>query len=240
MDPEDKDGNKDQDGCAEPDNDSDGVLDVIDSCPMEPEDKDRFFDEDGCPDKDNDGDSVADANDRCPNDPETPNGYQDDDGCPDASETGGPTLAQDRIDLAGARIDFAGANSSDLTSGSKALLDQVAKLISGGNVQVRIEVHAPLSTRSNNKAQIARAQRRDRTLSDRRATVILRYLVAAGVPLADLQSVGLGSSRPRGDLQASDASTGACGLHSHPAGAPIKIGSCHEGPRSARTRHRGL
>jgi outer membrane protein OmpA-like peptidoglycan-associated protein len=69
---EDKDGYQDEDGCPEPDNDGDGVLDVDDGakdatgygqCRDNPEDKDGFEDEDGCPDLDNDGDGELDVND---------------------------------------------------------------------------------------------------------------------------------------------------------------------------------
>ena len=203
--PEDKDGFQDRDGCPEPDNDRDGVFDVLDTCIDQKEDKDGFADDDGCPDEDNDGDNVADATDRCPNDPETVNGYEDDDGCPDARETGGPTLGADRIDLSGARIEFTGASTSELNAASTALLTQVADVIKRSNVQVRIEVHVPLGTRSSSRNQINRAQQADKQLSERRARAILRYLVDRGrVPLADLQAVGLGSARPRGDIPPTD------------------------------------
>jgi len=82
FEPEDLDGYRDEDGCPDPDNDGDGILDPADKC-MEPEDIDGFEDQDGCPDPDNDGDGLADTVDRCPNERETENGYQDDDGCPD-------------------------------------------------------------------------------------------------------------------------------------------------------------
>src|ERR671931_176028 len=107
--PEDKDGFQDSDGCPDPDNDNDGLLDAADKCPMEagppqnlgcpthdkdgdgiddekdkcpdePEDKDGFQDQDGCPDLDNDRDGIADANDRCPN----AAGPSENNGCPDA------------------------------------------------------------------------------------------------------------------------------------------------------------
>src|SRR5205814_1011179 len=48
--PEDKDGFQDDDGCPEPDNDMDGVLDKDDKCPNEPETINGYKDEDGCPD----------------------------------------------------------------------------------------------------------------------------------------------------------------------------------------------
>lgn len=90
--PEDKDGFQDTDGCPDPDNDGDAVLDVADGCPMQPEDKDGFRDEDGCPDPDNDGDAVLDAADGCPVDPEDRDGFQDEDGCVDPDNDGDGVL----------------------------------------------------------------------------------------------------------------------------------------------------
>ncbi|MFL5346249.1 MAG: Ig-like domain-containing protein, partial [Hyalangium sp.] len=88
--PEDLDGFQDDDGCADPDNDGDGILDVNDRCPNEPETKNGFEDTDGCPDVlpppppvDSDGDGITDDKDKCPNAPEDKDGFQDDDGCPD-------------------------------------------------------------------------------------------------------------------------------------------------------------
>lgn len=63
--PEDVDGFEDDDGCPDPDNDGDGILDVDDGAPFEPEDKDGFEDGDGIPDPDNDGDGVLDEDDKC-------------------------------------------------------------------------------------------------------------------------------------------------------------------------------
>ncbi len=99
-DPEDKDGFQDQDGCPDPDNDSDGICDPwvmekgeqakyakvchgSDKCPNVAEDRDGFEDEDGCPDPDNDKDGIPDKLDKCPNDPEDMDGFEDNDGCPD-------------------------------------------------------------------------------------------------------------------------------------------------------------
>jgi OOP family OmpA-OmpF porin len=80
---EDLDGFEDEDGCPDPDDDRDGVVDTSDLCPREAEDLDRFEDTDGCPDPDNDRDRTPDAQDACPDHGETWNGYADDDGCPD-------------------------------------------------------------------------------------------------------------------------------------------------------------
>lgn len=51
LQPEDRDGFEDQDGCPDPDNDQDGVPDVHDRCPLRPETVNGVQDEDGCPDK---------------------------------------------------------------------------------------------------------------------------------------------------------------------------------------------
>ena len=75
-----------QDGCPDPDNDDDGILDKDDRCPNEPEDRDGDQDDDGCPegaDGDRDGDGIPDTHDKCPDDPEDKDGFEDEDGCPD-------------------------------------------------------------------------------------------------------------------------------------------------------------
>ena len=85
--PEDRDGFEDGDGCAEPDNDQDGLLDADDECPLVPEDRDGDADADGCPESTNcfnaDRDGVLDWNDVCPEAPEDRDGVEDDDGCPE-------------------------------------------------------------------------------------------------------------------------------------------------------------
>src|SRR5580693_9439240 len=80
LEPEDKDGYLDDDGCPDVDNDGDGIPDSKDQCPNEPEDFDGYKDDDGCPDPDNDGDGVADVDDFCPNTPGPNTG--DKPGCP--------------------------------------------------------------------------------------------------------------------------------------------------------------
>jgi OmpA-OmpF porin, OOP family len=82
LQPEDKDGFQDADGCPDLDNDGDGVPDDQDRCPNEPEDLDGFMDDDGCPDLDNDGDGIPDDRDSCPDDAEDGLPPRADDGCP--------------------------------------------------------------------------------------------------------------------------------------------------------------
>jgi outer membrane protein OmpA-like peptidoglycan-associated protein len=85
MDPEDKDGFEDTDGCPDPDNDRDGIPDRRDRCPNDPETMNDYLDDDGCPDQvpDSDGDGLRDNEDKCPSDPEDRDDFEDEDGCPD-------------------------------------------------------------------------------------------------------------------------------------------------------------
>jgi len=204
-DPEDKDGFEDSDGCPEPDNDKDGIPDTLDRCADQPEDKDGFEDEDGCPDEDNDGDGFADAVDKCPNDGETVNGVDDDDGCPDVRGTAGPEERPDRIDLKGQPVAFT-KGAATLTAGGKRLLDQVATLIKTRKLTIRVEVHVALGTKATGAAAIAAQKKKDKTLAQQRAKAILDYLVAQGVPVPQVQAVGLGSDRPVGTTNPTDPS----------------------------------
>ena len=104
-DAEDVDQFQDEDGCPDPDNDQDGVLDVDDQCIMTPgvaefagcadTDGDGIQDsEDKCPDvpgiaaftgcPDTDGDGIQDSEDKCPNEAEDFDSFEDEDGCPEA------------------------------------------------------------------------------------------------------------------------------------------------------------
>ncbi|MEO8698541.1 MAG: OmpA family protein [Kofleriaceae bacterium] len=202
---EDKDGYQDTDGCPERDNDNDGLFDTADRCPDQPEDRDGFEDEDGCPDEDNDGDGFADAKDKCPNDPETVNGVDDDDGCPDVRGTSGPEERADRIDLKGTTVAF-GRGNATLTPQAKQLLTQVAAIIKTRKLTVRVEVHVALGTKATGAAQVAAQKKKDKTLSQLRGKAILDYLAAQGVTVQQLQAVGIGSDRPLGQSNPTDAS----------------------------------
>lgn len=95
---EDLDGFEDEDGCPDPDNDRDLILDVDDLCPLVAESPNGRLDHDGCPEPeielqdlppgdDADHDGVDDHHDRCPLEPETVNGVRDYDGCPESPES---------------------------------------------------------------------------------------------------------------------------------------------------------
>jgi outer membrane protein OmpA-like peptidoglycan-associated protein len=51
LEPEDRDGFQDEDGCPDPDNDGDRIADAVDKCPNEPEVVNGVDDQDGCPDQ---------------------------------------------------------------------------------------------------------------------------------------------------------------------------------------------
>jgi len=116
---EDLDNFEDSDGCPEPDNDKDGVLDKddhcmnvaglaalqgcpdrdgdgitdeADKCPEQAEDLDGFADSDGCPDLDNDEDGIVDTADTCP----LKAGPAANQGCPDTDRDGDTVV--DRLD----------------------------------------------------------------------------------------------------------------------------------------------
>jgi OOP family OmpA-OmpF porin len=86
---EDKDGDRDDDGCRDldpnGDEDKDGVVNIDDACVDDAEDFDGDKDEDGCPETstDQDGDTIIDAVDKCPTETEDLDGFKDSDGCPD-------------------------------------------------------------------------------------------------------------------------------------------------------------
>lgn len=77
--PEDIDGFEDENGCPDPDNDGDTVIDIEDGCPMVAGDPIN----NGCPVEDRDGDGIPDEADQCPDIPEDIDGNEDEDGCPE-------------------------------------------------------------------------------------------------------------------------------------------------------------
>jgi OmpA-OmpF porin, OOP family len=89
LEKEDRDGDRDFDGCRDissyDDEDGDGIANIDDDCVDEAEDFDNDRDEDGCPETsdDGDGDGFIDAIDKCRDQAEDLDGFMDDDGCPD-------------------------------------------------------------------------------------------------------------------------------------------------------------
>ncbi|PTL78692.1 OmpA family protein [Vitiosangium sp. GDMCC 1.1324] len=108
--PEDKDGFEDSDGCPDPDNDQDGLIDTADKCPNAAGPIQNM----GCPRTDKDGDGVEDSLDKCPDEPEDKDGFQDEDGCPDLdNDADGIPDGLDRCPLKAGPLENAGCPDDD-------------------------------------------------------------------------------------------------------------------------------
>ena len=179
LDPEDRDGYQDNDGCPDPDNDLDGVPDVDDRCPLEPEDPDGFEDEDGCPDDDNDADGIGDVQDRCPNTP----GIASQGGCP--LELTSVVIRDDRIDIT-QQIHFE-FDRAVIRRESYHILDEVV-LVLQNYPAITLEVQGHTDSRG--------ADDYNYWLSHDRARAVRQYLVDHGVDAARLTFRGFGESCP--------------------------------------------
>ncbi len=182
LEPEDKDGYLDQDGCPDVDNDGDGIPDSKDQCPNEPEDFDGYKDDDGCPDPDNDGDGVPDVDDYCPNTPGIPGG--DKPGCPRKNTLIVVTDKEIRITQ---QIQFE-FNKAVIKPGiSYKILDEVAGVLND-NPKIALEVQGHTDN--------VGADAYNMHLSQTRADAVRAYLVAHGVGADRLVAKGYGFHQP--------------------------------------------
>jgi outer membrane protein OmpA-like peptidoglycan-associated protein len=188
LEPEDRDQFEDEDGCADPDNDRDGVLDAADSCPLEPEDRDQFEDEDGCPDPDNDFDGILDGKDKCPKEPEDFDGFEDRDGCPEEG-SGLVKLTCERIEIKEAV--YFDSSADTIQKRSFALLDQVSELLDQAQHIKRVRVEGHTDNRGKPQYNLE--------LSKRRAAAVSKYLSEHGVQSTRLESEGYGLDKPISD-----------------------------------------
>ena len=192
-------------GC-EMDSDSDGIPDSRDRCAGTP--GGVKVGSDGCA-VDSDGDGVSDILDRCPN---TKAGTKvDAAGCDAPGAAGGaaatpapaaptapkaaagaaaptvvPTTPGQSIVLKGVNFESA---SAKLTRDSLFVLNNVADQLKAGKVKVEVSGHTDTSG----------AVAINRALSQRRAEVVMSYLVAKGVPAENLTAKGYGPDKPVGD-----------------------------------------
>ena len=184
--PEDKDGYQDADGCPEIDNDVDGILDDKDkdtttgrSCANDPEDPDGFEDADGCPEPDNDKDGVLDLDDQCPNEP----GPADNKGCPKKPSLIVVTDKEIKI-LQQIHFEF---DKDKIRSESFKILDAVVEALkSYPKIKLEIQGH------TDNKGR----PEYNKSLSQRRAASVVKYLVGHGVDPGRLVARGYGMERP--------------------------------------------
>jgi OOP family OmpA-OmpF porin len=181
VEPEDKDGYLDEDGCPEIDNDLDTLVDASDKCPNEPEDPDGFEDDDGCPDPDNDKDTVADVKDMCPN--EIGSTDKEPLGCPVKPALVLVTDCEVKITQ---QIHFE-YNKDKIRPESFPILDAVVEVL-GKNPDIKLEVQGHTDNRGGANY--------NKDLSNRRAGSVRKYLVAHGVATERLTSIGYGFDRP--------------------------------------------
>ena len=220
--PEDFDGFEDADGCADPDNDRDGIPDTSDACLNDPEDRDGFADDDGCPDLDNDLDGLPDKRDLCPEHSEDSDGFQDQDGCPEPDNDGDGVLdGNDRCrfdaeDRDGFEDDDgcpeSGPGRPTVTvSGSRLLMsDRIYFEDEGDTLRPASSLALDaLAATFNNLPGQPRLRVEGHTddagnpqsnidLSYRRARAVVEYLKAQGVAAERLEYVGRGSAVPLG------------------------------------------
>jgi len=189
MQPEDKDGFEDADGCPDDDNDKDLVLDASDKCIDGAEDKDGFQDEDGCAEDDNDNDKIVDANDKCANEPETVNTFEDEDGCPDSIPR--PTLDMILKQLA-ERIQFE-YDRAELTPDSQRVIGEMATLLNQVPELELLSIEGHASKEGNAK--------HNEELSKNRAQTAFDALVAGGVAASRLKAQHFGTKKPIGSAK---------------------------------------
>ena len=180
--PEDHQGSDPNDGCpVPPDKDGDGIPDMYDKCPDQPEDKDGIQDADGCPEDDADQDGVPDAQDACPREPGKPS--------PDPKKNGCPIFIQkdEGVVRVLQQVHFA-TGKADILPDSFPMLNEIAQLlkVNPGIKKMSIEGH----TDNKGSADL------NKTLSQKRADSVMKYLVDHGVEQGRLEAHGYGMERP--------------------------------------------
>jgi outer membrane protein OmpA-like peptidoglycan-associated protein len=154
-----------------------------DACPEQAEDRDGFQDLDGCPDADNDEDGIADGADACP----LSAGTAALSGCAGTVQLDAADPTSIRL---GATIKF--ENGRDLLKEeSLAILDETRAFLVAHPEIARVTIQGHTDDRGDAGV--------NQSLSERRARVVLQWLVEHGIDGGRLESAGFGSSRPRAD-----------------------------------------
>jgi OOP family OmpA-OmpF porin len=189
------------------DSDGDGVADASDACPDSP--AGSAVDARGCA-PDADGDGVADTQDRCPGtaagikvDAQGCEPDSDGDGVVDSADRCADTAAGARTDVHGCEIkevvELKGVNfatgSARLLAESTAILDDAA-----ATLRKHPEIKAEVAGHTDNTGSRALNVK----LSQQRATAVMNYLVAKGVPADNLTAHGYGPDHPLADNATAD------------------------------------
>jgi outer membrane protein OmpA-like peptidoglycan-associated protein len=176
--PEDIDGFQEDDGCPDPDNDNDNVLDINDKCPLQP----GVINNQGCPDPDRDGDTVVDRLDNCPDEPGEPKNA----GCKGKQLV---SIVAGKLDILD-KVYFQ-TSKAVILGKSYPLLNNVADVIKSHPEIGVVRVEGHTDSRGNDAS--------NKSLSQKRADSVVKYLVARGVDRARLEAVGFGEDKPIAD-----------------------------------------
>ena len=203
TDAEDVDAFSDDDGCPDPDNDNDKVLDVADRCRDVP----GIVELEGCPDPDTDGDTVVDRLDACPQTPGVPalQGCPDRDAdtvtdavdnCPDEP---GPVENQgcktkQLVKITGGKLEildivYFALNKALIQKRSNRLLDDVAAVLVAHPEITKVQIEGHTDSQGNDAY--------NKKLSQQRADAVMAYLVKKGVSRDRLEAMGYGEEKPK-------------------------------------------
>jgi OOP family OmpA-OmpF porin len=169
-------------GCPKPkDRDNDTILDDDDACPDEPGVASDDPKKNGCPKpKDTDGDGITDDLDACVNDPGPASDDPKKNGCPKAIVVAGEVKILERIEF--------DTGKATLRPESDGVLKAVADILSEHKEIKRIQVQGHTDNRG--------AKNYNKTLSDKRAASVKKWLITAGVDADRLESKGFGQEQP--------------------------------------------
>jgi outer membrane protein OmpA-like peptidoglycan-associated protein len=156
-------------GCPIPDTDKDGINDEEDKCPQVP----GLARYQGCPIPDTDGDGINDEEDKCP----TIAGIAENGGCP-------------AINFKSENVQFV-TGSATLTSGAKAELNKLVKILNQDYPQIKIAIEGHTDNTGSAEKNMA--------LSQKRAESVKNYLVSKKVAADRMTTVGLGPDQPIAD-----------------------------------------
>lgn len=163
-------------GGPDEDPDRDGIANAQDQCPLDAGPAEM----DGCPDRD--GDGIPDREDRCPDQP----GPAQNEGCPLREEEPLVEIETERLSLKDS-IHFDTAKDT-IKRESHKVLDEIAGVLTqhAELKLIRVEGHTDnVGGATYNK-----------TLSERRASSVVRYLVGKGIAEGRLRPAGYGFERP--------------------------------------------
>lgn len=136
---------------------------------------------------DSDQDGVIDSADQCAG--TAKEAKVDETGCVVYSGTVGESISSEELKFDATDIQF-NVNSATPTESSNAALDKAATVLAGyGSMKVEVQAH---SDSSGSAAY-------NKTLSQKRADAVVKYLVGKGIDASRLSSVGYGEAKPIAD-----------------------------------------